>query len=239
MASGAPVASTSTAPQKQRPTWLIDFLLHGLSNDAVIRRSVIAVQFTNYTRSSLRQACGTAIDRSARKLTLLGERAQPEPDLHRGGKLAASRQYHSLACYRGAYCIESQPDRRHGAKIGGYIEVDVEAGIDLAQIGAGLGIDDQPEVPIRRWQGGIDELHHAATDRHRRGVEVPPHVPHQEIDIEVLQRQVRFDPPLPPDSERLHQRPELTPGFRQMIFEEGGIGRRRGPGNNARCFKLL
>src|SRR5260370_19950636 len=35
MASGAPVASTSTAPQKQRPTWLMDFLL-GLSNSSVI-----------------------------------------------------------------------------------------------------------------------------------------------------------------------------------------------------------
>jgi hypothetical protein len=36
MASGAPVASTSTAPQKQCPTWFMDFL-PGLSNCRVLK----------------------------------------------------------------------------------------------------------------------------------------------------------------------------------------------------------
>jgi hypothetical protein len=138
-------------------------------------------------------------------------RTEAEPALHGRGELAVAGQHHAAGGDGGANGVEPHPDRGHGPEIDRHIEIDVEARIDRAKIDAVAGIDDQPPGPLRCRQLGIGKLHHAALRRHRRGVQVPPHVPHQELDVEMLQRQMRFDAALTPDPERLDDGPSPRP----------------------------
>ncbi len=48
-----------------------------------------------------------------------------------------------------------------------------------------------------------------------------------------------FDPPLAPDPEGFHDRPEFAPGFRQSIFEHGPIGIGRRARDDAGGLELL
>src|ERR1700730_19356295 len=97
----------------------------------------------------------------ARELPFPGEGAETEPGLHRGCELRASRQHHPTFRDSGAHAIEAEPDRRHGPQVCRYVEVNIKARINLAEVDASDGIDDQPPAPLRRRQIRIDDLHDA------------------------------------------------------------------------------
>src|SRR4029078_62297 len=106
----------------------------------------------------------------ARELPFLCQWTKTEPGLHRTCELTASRQYHSTIRQRGAHSIESHPYRRHAAQIHRHIKIDLESGIDRAQINADLGIDNQPPAPLRSMQFRVHEFDDVAARRHRRGI---------------------------------------------------------------------
>src|SRR5882724_4201742 len=92
-----------------------------------------------------RSNCG--VSGSARELAFLGEWAEAEPDLDIGGELTVACQRDALRGARRSDIVQSKPDRRHGAQIGGDVEVDLEARIDRAQIDSVFRLDDQPPIP--------------------------------------------------------------------------------------------
>jgi hypothetical protein len=92
----------------------------------------------------------------------LDEWAEAEPRLHVAGKLAIAGQQHVLRLQRIANVIEAHPDRRHGAKVGNDVGIDIESGVDLAKIDTRLRLDQQPSRSPRGRQLGIVEVDHAA-----------------------------------------------------------------------------
>src|SRR3546814_11033353 len=86
------------------------------------------------------------------------------------------------------------------------------AGIDRAEVDLLVRLDDEPPVAPCLGQSAVDELDGAAAARHRRGVEIAPHVPHQQVGIEVLQRRLRLHPLLAPDADRLDRSEERRVG---------------------------
>jgi hypothetical protein len=57
---------------------------------------------------------------------------------------------------------------------------------------------DLPPGPMPRRQFGVLELDDATPLWHRVGIEVAPHVPHQQRRVEMLERQLTLDPALTP-----------------------------------------
>src|SRR6476659_3849581 len=91
---------------------------------------------------------------SARELPFLRKWTESKPALHGRGQLPASRQHHLATGTGCPNSIEPHPDRCHGAQIDGYIEIDIEARIDRAEIDTLLRIDDQPPQTLRRRKLG-------------------------------------------------------------------------------------
>src|SRR3954453_11691634 len=191
-------------------------------NWAFIRDPHSPVQFTNCTAPAI--ILFLPLEPLARELPFLRKWTETKPGLHRACELRVSGQDHSPACYRSTDIVQPHPDRRHRPQINGYVKVDIEPGIDRTQVYGALRVDDQPPAPLRRRQLGVSEFYDAAAVRHRRGVQVAPHIPHQQLHVEMLKRQVRFDPALAPDSESLDNWSQFAPGLCQAIFEYPGIG---------------
>jgi hypothetical protein len=110
----------------------------------------------------------------------------------------------------------------------GDIEVDVEAGLDRAQVDrravlARVGIDDQPPGAVDGGLLGVEELDDAAPPGHRLQVEVAAHVPHQQGGVEVLQRQLGGHPALAPAAHGLDHGLHLAAGRGQVIFEHPAV----------------
>src|SRR3954452_14842526 len=91
---------------------------------------------------------------STREFFLFCKRTETEPGLHGGSDAAVAGEYHPLAADSSANSIKPHPDRRHGSQIDGYIEIDVETGIDRTEIDAVPGIDDQPPGALRHGEFG-------------------------------------------------------------------------------------
>ena len=62
--------------------------------------------------SGLRRAASLIVTTSAGKFELPGERAQPEPGLHIGGKLTIAGQHHAFATLRVPYAVHAHPNGR-------------------------------------------------------------------------------------------------------------------------------
>src|SRR5436305_8258802 len=90
------------------------------------------VQFTNCTAPAI--IFVLPLEPLARELPFLRKWTETEPGLHRACELRGSGQDHSPACYRGTHVVEPHPDRRHCPQINGYVQVDVEPGIDRTQV---------------------------------------------------------------------------------------------------------
>ena len=106
---------------------------------------------------------------------------------------------------------QSHPDRGHRAQRSRHQQIDLEAGIEAAKIDR-RAVDHQPPIALLVGQFGVQKLNRAAARRQRLGVQVAAHVPHQERRVEILQRQLRFNPALAPDAHAQDDRTQVFAG---------------------------
>ena len=138
-----------------------------------------------------------------------------------------------------AHAFDAHPDGGHRPERAGDIKIDVMARIDRAEIDRVAGLDDQPPVAIALRRVGILELDDQPARRRRVEPQAAAHVPHQQLGIELFERQFAGDPALAPFAEGFDQRLKLAAGLGQRIFVDGRFARNRRAGDDPGFLQLL
>jgi hypothetical protein len=122
------------------------------------------------------------------KLLELRKRAKAQPGLQIRLKLSVSSDDQRAGAFGLSNSSIAHPNLGHCPQIGDKVKIDIKARIYRAQIDFGARLYDQPPIPSCFLEIGKDDLDRTAPLWQRLGADVPAHIPHQQVGVQLAER---------------------------------------------------
>jgi hypothetical protein len=122
------------------------------------------------------------------KLLELRKRAKAQPGLQIRLKPSVSSDDQRAGAFGLSNSSIAHPNLGHCPQIGDKIKIDIKSRIYRAQINFGARLYDQPPIPSCFLEIGKDDLDRTAPLWQRLGADVPAHIPHQQVGVQLAER---------------------------------------------------